>query len=351
MILKTPGVYIKETNNFPPSIVEESTAVPVFVGFTEVVPLALVSPFAPVNDVLITNMLDFKTSFGAEFPVEYTVNTVGAELVIPNRNFYLYDSLDLYFRNGGGPCYVISAGTYSPATSYKTGIENAIAKIDKVGDATIIVVPDLHIKSAGAEVFSESDYGSMASEILNVCGVEKDKFALFDYHTVSTSAIDMRSELSPLTGNLKYGALYYPWLKNGRNFPVAYDSLSSAPASTIATTSVAVSPVLTESIAEINNELGSLETELILNEVSINGLNEKYDGLLTAYADASSAGKRGALTDVFMFLHNLIDQLETVESSVNATSPFLASIDQLKITPSFIAEVQKLIRFVFLLQD
>jgi len=351
MIVKTPGVYIKETNNFPPSIVEESTAVPVFIGFTAIVPVATTAPFAPVNDVLITNMLDFIEAFGNKYPVEYTVEVNTAEVITPDRNFYLYDSLDLYFRNGGGPCYVISAGAFMPApASFQTAIEEAIAKIDKVGGATIIVVPDLHIKSDGVEVFSESDYGSMASEILNVCGEEQDKFALFDYHTPATSTIDMRSELSPLSGNLKYGALYYPWLKNGKNFPVAYENLASAPASTIPTTTATGSAVLTESIDEINDELGHLENKLSLNEISISALNEKYDGLLTAYADAAAAGKRGALTNIFMFLHNLIAQLEEVESQVNANSPFLASIAQLKDTPSFIAEIQKLIRFVHLLK-
>lgn len=32
---KTPGVYIKEKNAFPNSIVEAETAIPVFIGLTE----------------------------------------------------------------------------------------------------------------------------------------------------------------------------------------------------------------------------------------------------------------------------------------------------------------------------
>ncbi|MFC3362471.1 hypothetical protein ACFOG5_04690 [Pedobacter fastidiosus] len=32
---KTPGVYINEINNFPPSIATVETAIPAFIGYTE----------------------------------------------------------------------------------------------------------------------------------------------------------------------------------------------------------------------------------------------------------------------------------------------------------------------------
>jgi phage tail sheath protein FI len=36
--IKTPGVYIKEINAFPNSVVEVATAVPAFIGYTEKIP-------------------------------------------------------------------------------------------------------------------------------------------------------------------------------------------------------------------------------------------------------------------------------------------------------------------------
>ena len=33
--MKTPGVYIAEKNAFPPSVVEVATAVPAFIGYTD----------------------------------------------------------------------------------------------------------------------------------------------------------------------------------------------------------------------------------------------------------------------------------------------------------------------------
>ncbi|MCD0479402.1 hypothetical protein LPB90_13150 [Chryseobacterium sp. LC2016-29] len=35
--MKTSGVYIVEKNNFPNSVVEVATAVPAFIGYTEIV--------------------------------------------------------------------------------------------------------------------------------------------------------------------------------------------------------------------------------------------------------------------------------------------------------------------------
>ncbi|OFZ06809.1 MAG: hypothetical protein A3D92_13185 [Bacteroidetes bacterium RIFCSPHIGHO2_02_FULL_44_7] len=127
----------------------------------------------------------------------------------------------------------------------------------------------------------------------------------------------------------------------------------SPPVSTIPTTTAVGSKMLTESIAQINLELGFLETELVLNEISTSALVQKYAELLNAYNWATpNQAKKSALTNIFRFLHNLIKQLEEAEllvSTNDVSSPFLANFNQLKSNPNFIAEVQKLIRFVYLL--
>ena len=59
---KTPGVYIKEKNAFGNSIVEVETAVPVFIGLTEV---ALDGTSSLLNKpVRISSMTEYNTYFG-----------------------------------------------------------------------------------------------------------------------------------------------------------------------------------------------------------------------------------------------------------------------------------------------
>ena len=66
-----------------------------------------------------------------------------------SSNFYLYDSLRLFFDNGGGDCYVVSVGAdnYQTApdhTKLKAGVE-ALKKYD---EPTILLFPDAASLSA-----------------------------------------------------------------------------------------------------------------------------------------------------------------------------------------------------------
>ena len=41
-VYKTPGVYVEEISTLPPSVAEVATAVPAFVGYTEIGPAVIV---------------------------------------------------------------------------------------------------------------------------------------------------------------------------------------------------------------------------------------------------------------------------------------------------------------------
>lgn len=105
MTYKTPGVYVKEISLFPPSVAEVETAIPAFIGYTEK---------ANRNGENLTNkptriksMLEYHEYFGGEFETQITEvkvdpdNKYAVESVKLTTR-YLYDSLRLFFDNGGG---------------------------------------------------------------------------------------------------------------------------------------------------------------------------------------------------------------------------------------------------------
>ncbi|MEI2422223.1 phage tail sheath family protein, partial [Arthrospira platensis SPKY2] len=91
------------------------TAVPAFVGYTE---KALGTDQSDLSDkpVKIRSLADFESLFGKAFePEEFNVTVDTAqenaiESIIPDKRFFLYDSLRQFYDNGGGVCYIVSVG-------------------------------------------------------------------------------------------------------------------------------------------------------------------------------------------------------------------------------------------------
>src|SRR6185436_15138849 len=114
---KTPGVYVEEIATFPPSVAEVETAIPAFIGFTERNPNPKDQQNKPVR---ITSMLEYQLYFG-------TADTEGDSIVVTvtdngdisvsidnakKSNSVMYYAMQLYFSNGGGPCYIVSIGGF-----------------------------------------------------------------------------------------------------------------------------------------------------------------------------------------------------------------------------------------------
>ena len=170
----TPGVYIQEISTLPASIAGVETAVPVFIGYTENAAL-LNTP------TRITSLLEFVDKFGGA-PLQtfaLTLNDVYDDGELTSRTFSvadptpsiftLYHSLQLYFNNGGGPCYVVSVGDYAGGVvslgtaDPKAGIRGGIAATEKVDEPTLYVFPD------GISLSDETEYGSVVKDALAMC--------------------------------------------------------------------------------------------------------------------------------------------------------------------------------------
>jgi uncharacterized protein len=220
--LKTPGVYVNEVSIFPPSVAQVPTAIPAFVGYTE--------KHQEVNgDSLqnkakkISSMVDFVLYYGGSPKlifdkatnngVEIDVNTNQVVKANNKQNYYLYDSLQLFFANGGGDCYIVAVNTYAGDGSVNyTAMENGLNVLKEVDEPTMIVFPDA-VSMSGTNLYK------LQQAALKQCGELMDRVGVFDLMKAEDkTAHDAKvKEFRDNIGmsQLKYAAAYTPWLKVG----------------------------------------------------------------------------------------------------------------------------------------
>ena len=199
--IRTPGVYTTEIPTLPPSVAQVSSAVPVFIGYTQ---LAQDEVGESLNMVptKIFSLKDYELYFGfAEnetgISVSVTVNTTAgtsiANATIAEPSVHnMYYSLRLYFDNGGGPCYIISIGNTPAALNpddYTAGL-NVLSAAD---EPTIIVFPE------GQSLGEAAYYNTVINQAIEQCRVLQDRFTLVDIHHSLPVAIS--SPLEPSAVN------------------------------------------------------------------------------------------------------------------------------------------------------
>lgn len=192
--LKTPGVYVEEIPKLPRSVAGAPTAVPAFIGVTEKCPDQMES--IPVK---VVSLLDYESKFGVSCPL-----TVDADGKLKGNEYVLYDSIRLFFDNGGSYCYITSIGLYSnDKRDFTTCLEN-VGAIDEI---TILLAPD------AASLLSVSELGNVHKKLLNHCDVLKDRIAILDVKCTNDIDNDMDVFRNSVGQNaLCYGAAYYPYL-------------------------------------------------------------------------------------------------------------------------------------------
>jgi len=233
MTRKTPGVYIEEISTLPASIAPVATAIPAFIGYTEI---AVKGGENLANvPTRITSMLEYEQYFGrgknAAFDIKINDVYDGANLasrslqvdLVTEPAHILYYAVQHYFANGGGPCYIVSVGNYS-ASIDKGKLKEGILATEKVDEPTLYVFPD-------AVNLAQSDYAEVVRDALKMCNKLQDRFTIADAVDVENAGkLDLvkvdkfRTALG--ASYLKYGAVYYPFLKTTINYGFAYDDAS-----------------------------------------------------------------------------------------------------------------------------
>jgi phage tail sheath protein FI len=204
---KVPGVYVEEPFGLALSIQTGQTAVPVFAFDTD----QLTAWNGAIDDKKVTQFDSWLTVTAAlnqqrQKKVENAINESKekksesdeqqkAAGEAAGKNFdeslaqnALYQSLKLYFLNGGGHCYVAPVGQLS-------------ALVPALDDVTLLV-------QAGAKKdrFEEA--------VVALCGEGKTCFAIFDgpKEELTTTGDDSVAGKVASYPDTPYAAVYYPWL-------------------------------------------------------------------------------------------------------------------------------------------
>jgi hypothetical protein len=104
---KTPGVYVEEISTLPPSVAQVETAIPAFLGYTQIAKEYADDDLHNVP-TKVGSMLEYVLYFGGAPDVNLTsVNLDSSNQVTDVQltdKYYLYDAMRMFFDNGGGDC-------------------------------------------------------------------------------------------------------------------------------------------------------------------------------------------------------------------------------------------------------
>lgn len=225
-VYKTPGVYVEEIPKLPPSVAQVETAIPAFVGYTEKAEKQGES--LHMKPTRISSLLEFRALFGGEsklntitVKVNENNNFAVTDITLSGTEHYLlYDSLRLFYDNGGGDCYIVSVGNYGTAPAYgdenavpATGLRGGVKALEKYDEPTIILFPDaVNVVTNGSD---DPNFYSLQQMALEQCAKLQDRVGLFDLKENITNDLDtaienMRNNIG--INNLKYGGAYTPWI-------------------------------------------------------------------------------------------------------------------------------------------
>ena len=219
---KTPGVYVEEISTMPPSVAEVETAIPAFIGFTE--KGAPADKDSPIVAKRISSLKEYEDFFGKADPqkditiiIEQVLddgkqveNVSDVSIKKPSNNV-MYYALQLYYSNGGGPCYILSVGNYAASGAadgamYKRGID--VSSMED--EPTLIVLPD-------APFWLDSDsYYDVMNYAVKECTRLGDRFAIIDVKVdgdrLASIELFRNKIVSSESVQLKYSAAYFPYL-------------------------------------------------------------------------------------------------------------------------------------------
>jgi phage tail sheath protein FI len=236
-IYKTPGVYIEEIPKFPPSIAPVETAIPAFIGYTEKA-TDKVDNDLHLKPKRIDSLVEYEKYFGKaqkETGISVTITettengtTTSLDAVATlseagRSKHIMYYALQMFFANGGGPCYIVSVHDYltlgtvpSIANAAEDGLDDGLEVLVKVDEPTLIIFPE-------AQFLSIANFRTLHDAALLQCETLKDRFVIMDVHGDDENMSDPEADLLDAvdnfrtsgigTNNLKYGACYAPNLE------------------------------------------------------------------------------------------------------------------------------------------
>ena len=259
----TNGIYIEEISKTSSSVSSVPTAIPAFIGYTEKAELneagdLLSKPFR------ITSIAEYENHFGFAAPekgVEITFENIGNNLVVvgtvtsKNRSHYLlYYSLQLFFLNGGGACYIVSMGNYSSKGIIKvTDLKRGLRTLKKIDEVTLLLFPD------AINMERYTNYYSLYKKAMEQCAALEDRFTILTVFHTSDNIAAWKNDVALLRNSLDVDAKYLQYA--AAYFPRLYTNIHFNPAD--------------ELVKIVSNGAGDLPPDL----ASLKSVNSQYYNL------------------------------------------------------------------------
>ena len=151
--------------------------------------------------------------------------------------FNLYNSVRLFYANGGGTCYVVSVGDYTANGTKKGGVaidkkqlETGLAAAGEQSGPTMLVIPDAVLLPKSSDQTNlpySTDFQDLTRAMLGQCAKLQDRVAVLDVY--GTEAVDptkpkngtFDNDVTAVIDNfqqavggnfLNYGMAYFPFL-------------------------------------------------------------------------------------------------------------------------------------------
>jgi phage tail sheath protein FI len=347
-IYKTPGVYVEEISLLPPSVAQVETAIPAFIGYTQLAE----KDGQDLKGVptRISSMLDYQQYYGgsrtyaaSEFSLELD-DTKGYKVISESfkitKLLNMYNSVRHYFDNGGGPCYIVSVGDYS--TTVSAGNENdpvnapglrvGVKALEKYDEPTLIVLPD-------AANLTDNDFYALQQMAIAQAGLLQDRFALLDlreYNAESTGNGAQQyftdSQMSNVyqefrnrigINDLKYAAAYTPWVLSAYTPDIPYAVLKAnvkkkggtAIDFTKATSNTALN-ALVQRMEDASGDQDKVKTTLNALLGGASSLTDRYQQLKSdVQSAANDADSLVKFTALMVFVRSVVNAIPTWKSS------------------------------------
>jgi len=247
----TPGVYIKELNAFPNSVVPIATAVPAFIGYTPSAEYQgksyynkaqKISSFAEFQAIYMLDNPPPPADPAKQYSPEYYLvaqkskPSAGEYLylsgtyysILPDQNtiYYLYNSIRLFYQNGGGDAYIVAVGPYGPASKtsltdpsvravnpnvHLNDLTAGLALLQNEVEPTMYIFPE-------ATLLAPADNATLMQAALQQAADMQTVVCIFDViGGMDPDPLMYSNDIQNFrnsTGNngLKYGVSYYPFV-------------------------------------------------------------------------------------------------------------------------------------------
>ncbi|MGN7721079.1 phage tail sheath family protein [Chitinophaga sp. 22620] len=370
MDYKTPGVFVEELQLIPPSVASVATAIPAFIGHTAITADAKGATLVNVP-VRITSMLEYTAVFGGGYsPASYSIRTdaqfnITRVTPVNGRRYHLFDAIQHYFDNGGGPCYIVTVGDYAADIilgTATTGLLGGLRSLEKVDEPTLLVSPDsvsLHLPDGSPDYING---GNFHQAVIEQCARLQDRFGILDMlggglalGHADNPVLRFRNGVG--TQEMKYAAAYYPWLQTSYLKDVSFSQLNivdnadvAVPPATINTMTgnPALDVLVTDlraRLLEENRVFGKIPSP-VLNRSNYNPMSVHFTRLRQEVMTAGNAAQaRTNFAALIKFVRDLALSLRDLEDDAGNSPSMINVIAGLKVNLALRTQFVSLIAF------